>query len=152
MAVISAAGTTISISSAAPATFNVAGFEALTWSAIGEITDGGEFGRVYELIRHNPIGTRATRKFKGSYDSGSMSIQLAVDYSDAGQDIVRTAAESDSDYSMKVLDQEGNAVYFQAKVMGFRKRIGTVNNIISATMTIEVTANSTGADFVTDEA
>jgi len=62
------AGTTISVVDSNPATYDQAGFEALTYSLIGEVTDLGEFGREYSAVTHNPLGDRRTVKRKGSYN------------------------------------------------------------------------------------
>jgi hypothetical protein len=62
MPVRSSAGSTLSMSAGIPATFNVAGYTALTWTAVGEVTDLGEFGREFNLITHNPLGSRDTVK------------------------------------------------------------------------------------------
>lgn len=152
MAIQSVAGASIAISAALPATFNAAGYDALTFTNVGEVTDLGEFGRVYELIRHNPINTRATRKLKGSYDEGQISMVVGLDMDDAGQALCDTASRSDADYSFRIVDQEGNQYYFLAKVMSFRRRFGTVNNIVSATIMLELSSSSTGVGVVVDAA
>ena len=86
MTAYTAAGTTLGISASLPASFDAAGFNAVTHTTIGEITDiGGTIGRVYNLVTHNPIGSRATVKKKGSYNSGSVTVAVALDTADAGQ-------------------------------------------------------------------
>ena len=62
---ITVAGTVVSISAGLPATYDSTGFTALTFTAIGEITDVGTFGKDYTLVSHNPVGDRKTYKFKG---------------------------------------------------------------------------------------
>lgn len=152
MGIQTVAGTTLSISASAPATFNESGYEALTWTNIGEITDGGQHGRTYNLITHNPISTRGTRKFKGSFNEGSKTVQLAIDKADTGQDMARTASTSDSDYSFKVGYPDGSADYFQAKVMSFTTTTAGVDAIISGTMTLEITTNAAGVGIVSVDA
>lgn len=149
MAIQSVAGAVISISAGLPATYNAAGYEAVTgWATIGEVTNLGEFGRAYEVIRHNPIGTRATRKLKGSYDEGAVALTVALDNDDAGQVLAKTASLSDADYSIRIVDQEGNEYYFPAKVLSFRRSFGTVNNVVSATINLEISSSSGGVGVV----
>ena len=62
------AGATIGISATLPATNDAAGYAALTFSLIGEVTDLGEFGREYATVTHNPIASRRTIKRKGSFN------------------------------------------------------------------------------------
>lgn len=150
MTIQSAAGASIGISAAAPATYNVAGYEALTYSNIGEVTDLGEFGREYNLITHNPIDTRATKKLKGSYNEGQISLTVALDTADAGQNLAKTASASDADYSLVVTMQNGAKYYFPAKVMSFKIGVGSVDNVVSATISLEITSSSTGVGVVED--
>lgn len=150
MTVRSSAGTTIGISSAAPATFNVAGYSALTFTGIGEVTDLGEFGREYNLITHNPLGSRGTVKLKGSFNEGSITMQLGLDTDDAGQILAKTASLSDNDYSFKVTTQNGDDYYFQAKVMSFKVAVGSVDSVTTASITLEITSSNTGVGVVED--
>lgn len=143
------AGTTLGISASHPATFNEAGFEALSYTTIGEITSmDGDIGRVYNLVTHNPLATRATVKKKGSYNSGSMTIPLAIDRDDAGQILAKTALNSDANYSFVIEEQDGSFLYFQGIVMAFPVNYGGVDAITAGTITIEITADDDGNDFV----
>lgn len=144
----SSAGSTIQISAAQPATFNSTGYAALTYTAIGEVTDLGEFGRDYNLITHSPIGSRGVVKLKGSFNQGSITVQMALDTKDAGQVLAKAAATSDNDYSFLVTTQNGDKYYFQAKVMSFKTNIAGVDAITSATMMLEITVNSAGVGVV----
>lgn len=144
------AGTVISISAQQPATYDSAGYSGsgVNWTAIGEITDAGEHGREYALVTHNPIASRGTQKFKGSFNEGSKTLQLALDNDDAGQVIAIAAMNSDNDYSFKVAYQGGDIDYFQAKVMSFKKAASSVDTMRSASVTLEITTNSAGVGIV----
>lgn len=144
------AGTIIYISATTPATFDSAGYEGsgMNWVAIGEITDGGDHGREYALVTHMPIATRGVQKFKGSFNEGTKTMQLALDNDDAGQVIAQAALLSDNDYSFKVLYQGLDKDYFQAKVMSLKKAASSVDTIRSASMTLEITTNSAGVGIV----
>jgi hypothetical protein len=134
----SSAGTTISLSAALPATYNAAGFAALTFTALGEVTNIGEFGKVYTLITHNPLATRKTEKLKGSYNNGSATLALAIDKDDAGQILATTASDSDAAYSVEVVYQDGSIDYFTALVMSFTTNIAGVDDILSGSINIEL--------------
>lgn len=148
MTVRTSAGTTIGLSASQPATFNATGYDALTFTQIGELTDGGEFGREYALVTHNPLGSRGTVKKKGSFNEGTMTLQLGLDTDDAGQILAKTASLSDADYSFKVTLQNGDIFYFQAQVMSFKVSVGGVDQITSATIALELTTNSAGVGIV----
>ena len=148
MAAYTSAGTTLRITASAPATFDSTGYNALVTTLVGEVTDLGEFGREYALVTHNPVGNRSTQKFKGSFNEGTMNITLALDTDDAGQVICKAASTSDSNYSILVTTQNGDKYYFQAKVMSWKVGVGSVDQITTATMTLELTTNSAGVGIV----
>lgn len=150
MTVRTSAGTTLKVSASAPATFNVAGYSALTFTAVGEITDLGEFGREFALVTHNPVGTRGTQKFKGSFNEGTMNLTLGLDTDDAGQVLMKAASLADSAYSFEVTTQNGDTYYFQAMVMSFKVGIGSVDSITTATCTLELTTSAGGVGIVED--
>jgi hypothetical protein len=150
MTVATSAGTVLKISAGTPGTFNVAGYEALTWTTVGEVTDLGEFGREYALVTHNPVGSRGTRKYKGSFNEGAMTLQLGLDTDDAGQILAKAASLSDADYSISVTTQNGDVYYFQAKVMSWKVGVGSVDSITTATCVLEITTTSAGVGVVED--
>lgn len=147
------AGSNISISASPPATFDKAGYEAVSnWAKIGEITDGGSHGRTYAEVLHNPIDTRGTQKFKGSFNEGTKTLQLGVDYGDPGQVLLKQALNSDADFSFKVEYQGGDIDYFQAKVLSFEIATAGVDSIRSATVQLSLTTNKAGVGIVEVEA
>jgi hypothetical protein len=148
MTVRTSAGTTIGISASAPATFNTTGYDALTFTSIGEVTDLGEFGREYALVTHNPLGSRGTVKKKGSFNEGSISLQVGLDTDDAGQILLKSASLSDSNHSFKVTTQNGDIYYFQAQVMSFKVGVGSVDQVTSATIMLELTTTDAGVGVV----
>jgi hypothetical protein len=150
MTVATSAGAVLKISAGTPATFNVAGYEALTWTTVGEVTDLGEFGREYALVTHNPVGSRGTRKYKGSFNEGAMTLQLGLDTDDAGQILAKAASLSDADYSISVTTQNGDVYYMQAKVMSWKVGVGSVDSITTATCVLEITTTSAGVGVVED--
>lgn len=148
MTIQTTAGATLHVSASQPATYDSSGYAAITWTAVGEITDLGEFGREYVLVKHNPIYTRATKKLKGSYDEGELAMQLASDTDDAGQIILKTASQSDSDYSFKITMQNGDKYYGQAKVSKFKVAPGSVDNVVALSATLAITTNTAGVGIV----
>ena len=138
------AGTKLSVSAATPATFDEAGYEALTFTEVGEITDMGEFGRVYADITHKPINTRQTFHFKGGYDDGGLALTLGFAPGDSGQALLLGFLDSDENLSVKLEfnDNPGGTnntiYYFPAKVMSAPKQIGNVDSITGATINLMI--------------
>lgn len=132
------AGTKIHVTATAPATYDAAGFGAGVYTEIGEVTDLGEFGRQYNLVTHNPLGNRRTVKRKGSYNDGTVSMQLGRDTSDAGQTILATAVDDDDSHYFKVVLQDGTIFYFSAQVMSYTTNVGSVDQITGSTVSLEI--------------
>lgn len=137
----SVAGSTFKISATLPATYDAAGFGAVSYTAVAEITDMGSLGKDYTKITHNPVGDRKTYKFKGSYDSGNITLKLAKALADAGQALMLTASNSDADYSFQITLQDGRDMYFAGKVFSFVTNIGSVNQILGADVKVEITSD-----------
>lgn len=148
MTVFTTAGTTIAVSAGVPATFDQSGYAALSYTAIGEVEDLGEFGREYNEVKFNPIGSRGAKKLKGSFDEGTLALKLGLDTDDAGQDLLYTASGSDNNYAFKVTAQNGDVYYFQAKVMSFKRNFGGVDTVTGATVNLSIQTSSTGIGVV----
>ena len=132
------AGSTLGISTTAPATYNDTGFGGLTFDLIADITEFGEFGRVYNLVTHNPIADRRTVKRKGSFNDGAITLQLGRDGTDLGQIAVDTASDSDDSAYFELTLQDGTILYFSAQVMGFTYNLGNVDSITAGAVTLEI--------------
>lgn len=132
------AGTKLLISAGIAATYNKTGFEALTFTEIGEVSEMGEFGRQYNLVTFNTLGDRRTVKRKGSYNDGTIACQMARVPDDAGQTILTTAVNSDASYSIKIELQDGTIFYTTAQIMSYTTNIGNVDQITSATVNMEI--------------
>jgi len=141
MTIQSTAGSTLSIGEA-PATLDAAGFGAVSYTAVGEINDMGEFSlATYNEIKATSVGNRRTRKLKGSYENGSMALKMNLDSGDAGQTAMKTALSSDADHSIKVVLQDGSIYYFAAKVMSFKVTLGGVDSITMASTDLSLNSD-----------
>lgn len=137
MTSITAAGTALGISAAAPATFDGTGYAALTYTEIGQIEKIGAIGAVYAKIEFQPL-KGAKQKHKGSPDYGSLQPSLAHDEADAGQTLLRTAAGSNNLYSFMVTYPDSAKRYFQGRVFGYPETIDGADSIVMANPTVEI--------------
>lgn len=136
---ITAAGSALAISASQPATEDEAGYTALTYTEIGGIETIGSFGSEFTLVEFQPL-KGPTQKHKGSVNYGSLNPSLAHDEDDAGQAILRTAAEDASStlYSFEVTLSDGATRYFQGRVFGYPENVDGANSILMANPTIEI--------------
>lgn len=132
------AGSTIGIINAAPATYDAAGYAAQIHVEVGEVVDIPEFGKEYNLVTHNPLKDKRTRKKKGSYNNGSFTLNLARAPGDAGQALALTALDLVTPSSFEVTLQDGTKLYFMALVMSYKTSIGSVDSITAASITLEI--------------
>lgn len=102
MSVHTSAGSKLYIGTAATALNSLTD----TYTEVGEITNIGDFGRVYQEIRHDSLGRRGTRKFKGQYDDGNISLQLGRDPVDAGQAKMILARDLDYDFNFYIEEND----------------------------------------------
>ena len=139
--VFTSAGTTLAVSANAPATYDTVGFQALTFTDVGEVTDMGEYGPTYEVVTHNPLNTRRTVKRKGTVNDGAISMQIGRDPTDAGQVILIAGvdgAAKDTVHSFEVTLQDGTIQYFTGQIYSYTTNVGSANNIVSASVTVEI--------------
>lgn len=137
MGSITAAGTALAISAAAPATQDATGYAALTYTEIGQIEKIGAIGASYSKIEFKPL-KGPTQKHKGGVDYGSLQPSLAHDDEDAGQTLLRTAAESNNLFSYKVTLPDGAIRYFRGRVFGYPENIDGSESIVMANPTVEI--------------
>jgi hypothetical protein len=138
MTISTVAGSTLSVSASLPATNDVAGYAALTWTTIGEMTDiGAVKGRAYNTSTHSPIGTPMQVSKKASYTLPNGEFTVGWDDADAGQAIIEAGANSGTDtYAFKLTKQDGVTRYFTAQVMQFVENLGTVDNVVQGQFTL----------------
>ena len=152
MGVNTAATSTIAIGTTTVCN-NQADYEADSFTAIGEVSDLGEFGDVAETISFTALSDRRVRKFKGSFDAGEITCQCGADQLDAGQIALAAAFAADDDYNFRVqLNDDATpggaptTLYFSGKVTSMQRNVGSVNNVVMRTFTIAVNSEITEVD------
>lgn len=140
--VVSSVGTVVSVAANAPATYNSAGFAALTWSPCGELAELPAFGAEAALATHTPLATGIVAKRRGSLNYGSVALTMAMSDTDTGQTVLQDAAEAgagqDAQVSVKVELVNGEVQYFTAQVMSYRTNVGNADAITMAEVTLEI--------------
>lgn len=134
-----AAGTALAISAGVPATQDASGYAALTYTEIGLIEKIGAIGAMFNKVEFTPL-KGPKQKHKGSVDYGSLQPTLAHDDADAGQTLLRTAADNatSTKYAFKVTYPDGAIRYFQGRVFGYPENTEGADTILTATPTIEI--------------
>jgi len=139
-------GTTIAVSAALPATDNVAGYGALTFTTIGEVTDIPSFGPEHDVVTHVPLATGLTAKYHGSKNTGSLTVPMALDRTDDGQTALKDALSSKDRIAFEITYADGSIDYFSGKVFSFT-RGASIGEVVTAEVMIEIET-----DIIEDDA
>lgn len=89
-------GWSIYLEDAHPATNDAAGFEALTWTLVGGLVQGPQFGISHNIIEIPDLLTGFTDVVKGAGTGVDTQMQFRAVDSDTGQALAKTVAESEN--------------------------------------------------------
>lgn len=136
---MTSAGAMLAICAAAPATLTQAGYEALTFTEIGQVESIGAFGATTEQTTFQPL-RGPQQQHKGGTAYGSLSPAIAHDDDDAGQELLRTASDDETNtlYSFEVTFPTGAKRYFGARVFGYPENVGNANAMLMANPSIGI--------------
>lgn len=134
-----AAGTKLAISAASPATFDAAGYAAITYTTVNGIEKLGTFGAVTAEVEFKPLDG-PVETHKGSTNYGTLQPSLAHDELDAGQTLLRTACEPDNNglYSVKITLATGGIRYSQFRAFGYPEAVEGADTILMANPSLKL--------------
>lgn len=134
-----AAGTTLGVTAATPAGNTEAAIKALTYTEVGQVEQIGAFGSTNEVVNFQPLKGEL-QKFKGPRNSGAISPSIAVDDADAGQTLLRTASDDQTQklYYFVVTYPDGAKRHFGGRSFGWPETTGAANSMIMANPAIEI--------------
>jgi len=137
----------ITSTTAAPATYDAAGYAALTYESICPLQSIGAFGTQFESVTFDDICTGLRTKIKGINDNGEMEVVAGYDDTNDGQLAAVAAAKDTStgNYNFKVtLPNKLNATgtdavfYFSGKVMSALTTAGAASDVVTRTFNIGI--------------
>lgn len=136
-------GVTIAAVLGAPATFDQAGFEALTFTTIGQVSNIPAFGPTVQVVESNPLATGITEKFVGFVNYGSVALEADYDDTDAGQALVTSAVDTGDasfgqDFSFELTYSTGAKRYWVGKFFSATENPGSANSMVSTSMNVEI--------------
>lgn len=139
--VVTGTGTEYSVSAALPATYDEAGFDALTFTVVAEVISIPSVGPVFEQVDHKALDRRNVVKRKGSVDYGSTDLGLGWSPTDAGQVLLIAGADGanvDSVYSHKIAYPTGDVKYFTSQIFSYTTEVADTDSIIGSTVSISL--------------
>lgn len=136
---LTSATTSVYIGTTFPTTLDAAGYGAVTWLKIGEISSVGTLGGKTNVIKHIPVDTGVVVKRGGSQDFGTLNLQLARH---AGADItaLNSAFKSRASTAFKIAYPTalGQTDYFTAIVAGTQTNVGNADQILGYAVDLEI--------------
>ena len=126
-----------------PATLDAAGFAALTYVKIGQVTNIPEFGPTIAVVESKPLETGITEKFVGFVNYGSLSVTADFDDEDAGQALVTDAvtttdASFGKEFSFKLEYQSGAVRYWVGRFFSATEAPNGADSMVTSTMQVEI--------------
>lgn len=129
-------------------------FGALTWNEIGLVSNVSQHGIAFQDVPFTVVAGRVYH-LKGQYDYGPVDLQMAVDLSDAGQLLLKTAAESVSQdhYGFRIDKTDApssyggpSRVYFRGLAQSFVLQMGDANTVAMATARVAINGEEIDVD------
>mgnify|MGYP000019795718 FL=1 len=142
------AGSKLSLSKDAPSSFDQTGFESLTYTDIAEIENAGTVGGSWGMTSHTAIDSLGTQDYKTVKSGTEISLSLAFDPTDAGQNMLQEAFDSVQAYSVKITLSTGYIIYAVAKVGSFDVELGTADAITKASANLKLQPQKDGTFWV----
>ena len=143
------AGTIFKITADVPSTFDTTGYDALSWTTVGEVRDFGEFGGEWANSNSKPVALRGVQKAKTSRDPGGFNLSIALDTDDAGQIIMKAGRDSATAiYAAQYLEPNGDIYYCQVLINAYKVTFGSQDSDQMANASCAVTTSATDVDWV----
>lgn len=115
--------TKLYIASGVPATFDKAGYEAMSWLQVKGIVSIGAIGVTDAMVEVPDLESGFTKGVKGARVGDEVPIAMREVKSDPGQDALKTACEAFVEYSFKVLEPaaSGEVEYFSGPPSNWKR-------------------------------
>lgn len=118
---------------------------SIVWTEIGEVESIGEFGDTNASITFTSLSDARVRKRKGAADAGDVTINVANDPNDAGQQAAIAASKTKFYYPIRVVPNDrptptgtDSEFYFAALVMSARINPGAANATIMRAINLAI--------------
>ncbi|MGB1388671.1 MAG: hypothetical protein ACPG61_07265 [Paracoccaceae bacterium] len=125
----STTGTTIAVVAAEPATYDLAGFEALTFVPVVGVVTFGSWGDENEDVNEPLLAEGRVIHTVGTADGGSVEISVQHRTTDAGSDILRANGGTNTLVSIKKTYASGDAEYGVAVISAAKFREASSNSV-----------------------
>lgn len=136
---LTSATTVLYASAVLPATFDEAGYEGLTWTALAECNNIGQIGGTVAMQQHRPIDTGLVVKIPSSRDEGTAEITMAK-HKGADVTLLQNAFEDRAPIALKIVYPAalGTTAYTAGYISTNVTTIGTSDSILEFRTTFDL--------------
>jgi len=116
----------------------------VAWTTVGEVVDGDGFTGTSAVIDKTNLASTAKEKSVGLQDFGSLTLNLQIYDSDAGQSAMKTSKANQTQKNFKLTYPDATTRTFAGYVMSFTEKFG-VDQIVTGTTEIMIDGDVTYA-------
>jgi hypothetical protein len=135
---ISFIGSTLACVASTPASEDQSGYEALSYTAIGNVVSIGEHGDTSEDVSFTLLQTGRVKHINGAKDGGEISVTIDYSRADAGLTLLEASNNSNTTHSFRITDSDGDDWYFQGVIANLRVMERTASQYKGLTFVIRV--------------
>ena len=148
MTVKTASGAVVSVSVAVPASEDQTGYEALTYTVVGDVISGSALGGSQNTATYDPLSTKITQNVLGNKTMDAVTLQLAYNSGDAGQTLLKNVSTvGDASYESAVTFKfelpNGEFYYAFGLVTEYKPNLAGANDLVDAAVTFMPNAEYT---------
>lgn len=139
-------GSTLGIVASTPSTEDQSGYEALSFTTVGQVISIGELGDTSEDVTFDLLATGRRSHVSGVKDLGEIPVAIEYTRDDAGLTILEAANNGNTTHSFRVTDTDGDDYYFQGLVANMRDNERTASGFKGLTFVIRGQTGITKVD------
>lgn len=136
-------GTTLGVVLGEPTTYDAAGFGAMTFADVAEVSEIPQFGGVGTVTEFIRLATGVVSKRVGSINYGEFTIPLAAVWSDAGYAALKSGFDGTNAravHSFEIAHPTVGTLYFTAVISAVQYTPGDANSAYTNSVTVSITA------------
>ncbi len=136
-----ASGSVFSVSIATPATFDQAGYEALSYTEVANVISGSKLGGTINSTTFEPLSKKITQNILGNKTIDPLTLQLAYTSADAGQVLLNSMvtvgnASYKACVTVKFELPTGEVFYNHGFCSEYAPNVAGANDIVDAAATL----------------
>lgn len=122
-----------------PATYDAAGFAALTFVPVPDVDSIGPYGPTYNEVEASPLASEFVETYKGSGRAGAIDVSMYLNSEDPGQTLISSGTSGINRreiFSHRITYQDGSIDYSVGQLFSATKEIGAQDSMVMRTVRV----------------